>query len=101
MVVADGDAVTDEPVVLLNPVAGLHEYEFAPLAESVTDCPKQIGEGGGTVTTGSGLMLTVTCAVAVQPAADVPVTVYVVVEVGEAVTDAPVVLLNPVAGLQL
>ena len=31
----------------------------------------------------------------------VPVTVYVVVDVGLAVTVAPVVLLKPVAGLQL
>ena len=48
---------------------------------------------------GGGLTVTVTCAVAVHPF-DVPVTVYVVVEAGVAVTDEPVVLLNPVAGLQ-
>ena len=35
----------------------------------------------------------------VQPAALVPVTVYVVVEEGEATTVAPVVLLRPVDGV--
>ena len=44
------------------------------------------------------LTVTVTCAVAVQPLASVPVTVYVVVEEGLAETLAPVVLLSPVAG---
>ena len=66
---------------------------------SVVDWPLQI-DGELTVITGGGLMVTVTCAVAVHPL-DVPVTVYVVVEVGVAVTDAPVVLLNPVAGLHV
>ena len=56
--------------------------------------------GVETVTTGTGLTVTVTCAVLVHPNDDVAVTVYVVVVVGDAVTDAPVVLLNPVAGLQ-
>jgi hypothetical protein len=45
------------------------------------------------------LTVTVTCVVAVHPLLPVPVTVYVVVEDGEAVTDEPVVLLNPVGGL--
>jgi len=44
------------------------------------------------------LTVTVTCAVAVQPLASVPVTVYVVVEEGLAETLAPVVVLSPVAG---
>lgn len=44
--------------------------------------------------------MTVTCAVAVHPL-DVPVTVYVVVVVGDAVTEAPVVLLSAVDGLQV
>jgi hypothetical protein len=42
---------------------------------------------------------TVTVEVAVpDPQAPVPVTVYVVVVAGDAVTDAPVVALKPVAG---
>lgn len=100
MVVDVGDAVTDAPVVLLSPVAGLHVYELAPVAVRVADCPTQIAGGDNTAITGGGFMVTVTCAVAVHPF-DVPVTVYVMVEVGDAVTDEPVVLLSPVAGLQV
>ena len=66
---------------------------------SVAEAPLQMAGGGVTVTTGGGLTVTVTCAVAVHPL-DVPVTVYVVVLVGFAVTEEPVVLLNPIAGLQ-
>jgi hypothetical protein len=51
-----------------------------------------------TVTTGRGLTVTVTCPVAVHPF-DVPVTVYVVVEVGFAVTGEPVDALSPVDGV--
>jgi hypothetical protein len=71
---------------------------FAPFEVNVTDCPAQIAGGVFTVTTGNGFIVTVTCVVAVQPFAS-PVTVYVVVEVGLAVTEEPVVALNPVAGL--
>ncbi len=53
---------------------------------------------GETVTTGTGLTVTVTCAVALQPCGS-PVTVYVVVDAGLAVTLAPVVALNAVDGL--
>jgi hypothetical protein len=73
VVVEVGEAVTDEPVVLLSPVAGLHVYEFAPDAVSVVECPAQIA-AAGTTTTGRGLTVTVTCAVDVQPFL-VPVTV--------------------------
>ena len=48
--------------------------------------------------TGSGFTFTVTCVDAVQPLLSVPVTVYVEVEVGFAVTVEPVVALSPVAG---
>ena len=97
VVVEVGDAVTVEPVVLLSPVAGDQEYVVAPLAVSIADCPTQIAGGVGTVTTGSGLTVTVTCAVAVHPF-KVPVTVYVVVEFGVAVTVEPVVALKPAGG---
>lgn len=70
------------------------------MAVRVADCPTQIAGGEMIEITGAGLTVTVTCAVAVHPLDDVPVTVYVVVEVGDAVTDAPVVLLSPVGGLQ-
>jgi hypothetical protein len=100
VIVAAGVAVTDAPVVLFRSVAGLHEYVLAPLAERVTDCPAQIAGGVFTVIRGNGFMVTVTCAVAVHPEAS-PVTVYVVVEAGLAVTVAPVVALSAVAGLHV
>ena len=54
-----------------------------------------------TDTTGFGLTVTVTVDEEVHPFAFVPVTVYVVVEAGVAVTLLPVVELNPVEGDQL
>jgi hypothetical protein len=54
---------------------------------------------GETVTAGTGFIVTVTCAEALQELLSVPVTVYIIVEDGEAVTVEPVVELNPVAGL--
>ena len=42
--------------------------------------------------------VTVPCPVEVQPLKSVPVTVYVMVEAGFAVTVEPVVALSPVAG---
>ena len=53
---------------------------------------------GVTVTLGNGFTVTVTWAV--QPPG-VPVTVYVVVVAGDAVTVEPVVLLKPVEGLHV
>ena len=70
-----GLAVTGDPLVLLKPVEGLQLYVFAPPAVNVVDCPEQIVTGGETVTTGNGFTVTVTCAVLVQPGADVAVTV--------------------------
>ena len=68
---------------------------------SVAEAPLQMAGGGVTVTTGSGFTVTVTCVVAVQPLLSVPVTVYVVVEDGFAVTDEPVVELRFVDGVQV
>jgi hypothetical protein len=48
---------------------------------------------------GNGLTVTTTWSVFTQPLASVPVTVYVVVAVGEAVTLAVFVALKPVDGL--
>lgn len=96
-----GEAATVAPVVPLNPVAGDHEYVVAPLAVSVVLPPVQmVLESGVTVITGSGVTVTVVVAVDEQLPV-VPVTVYVVVLVGLAVTFAPVVPLKPVAGDQL
>jgi hypothetical protein len=71
---------------------------LAPFAVSVVDCPAQIVDAGETVTTGRGLTVTVVCAVEVQPRR-FPVTVYVVVETGFAVTLEPVDALSDVDGL--
>src|SRR5947207_10400439 len=91
VVVEVGLAVTGEPVVELSAVDGVHKYVVAPLAVSVAVCcPTQIAGGGATVTTGRGFTFTVTCVDAVHPFTSVPVTVYVVVEVGLAVTGEPV-----------
>jgi hypothetical protein len=53
------------------------------------------------VEVGIGLTFTVTVVVLLHPPAVDPVTVYVVVLVGEAVTVAPVVEERPDAGLQV
>ena len=74
---------------------------LAPLAVSVDDEPTQMEVGeADTVTDGSGLTVMVTVAVLVHPAEEVPVTVYVVVTVGVAVTEAPVDALRLVEGDQ-
>jgi hypothetical protein len=67
VVVEDGLAVTDEPVVTLNAVDGVQEYVLAPFAVNVTDCPAQTAAGVFTVTTGTGFTVTVTTVEPVQP----------------------------------
>ena len=87
-------------MVELSAVEGVHKYVVAPDAVSVAVCcPTQIAGGGATVITGSGFTFTVTCVDAVQPLPSVPVTVYVVVDVGFAVTGEPVVALSAVDGV--
>jgi hypothetical protein len=71
---------------------------LAPDALSDDDWPIHIVAGEAVaVTVGKGLTVNVTVAVLVHPEV-VPVTVYVVVAPGAAVTDAPVVTLKPVLG---
>ena len=65
---------------------------------SIVDCPLQIVCDGETASTGKGLTVRVTCDVAVHPLMS-PVTVYVVVEEGLAVTLAAVVELNAIEGV--
>ena len=98
--VAAGFAETEAPVVALKPVAGDHEYVFAPDAVSVPAMPVHIVIGE-TEITGSGFTVTITDAVFTHPAAEVPVTVYVVVDAGLAETLVPVVALNPVEAAQV
>ncbi len=95
-------AITDEPDVALNAVAGDHVYDFAPLAVNIElpPLPKQIEFGAGTFTIGVGNMKTSTGVVFEQPSLPIPVTKYVVVTVGLATTDESVAELNPVDGAQ-
>lgn len=98
VVVLVGVAVTVAPVVEANVGSAVQIYPVAPLAVSVADCPTQIAVLF-TVTTGKGVTVTVTVAVPVHEFV-VPITVYVVVEAGLAVTVEPVVEESVAPGLQ-
>jgi len=100
VVVIPGLAVTDAPTVPLNPAAGAHVYVEAPLAVRFVPLPPvhMLAAAGVTVTVGVGFTVTTTVAASEQLPV-VPVTVYDVVTVGLAVTLAPTVALNPVAGV--
>jgi hypothetical protein len=74
VVVAPAVKVGLAPVEALNPVDGFHVYVAAPEAVMET-VPVEQTEGLETLTVGFGLTVTVPVAVAVQPAALVPVTV--------------------------
>jgi len=87
-------------VVALKPVAGLHVYVVPPPAVNTVLLPEHIDVEGETVTVGVGLTVIVTVFVPVHEPV-VPVTVYVVVDAGLALTVVPVVALRPVAGLQV
>ena len=74
---------------------------LAPLAVIEVDEPVQIdADTGVTVSTGIGFTVIVWFAVPEQPEV-VPVIVYIVVTVGEAVTVAPVLALRLADGLQV
>jgi uncharacterized membrane protein (DUF4010 family) len=98
VVVAVGVAVTAAPVVADKPVAGDHMYVAAPVAVRAVDEPAHIPTLVPAVTTGNGLTETVVVDEPTHPKLLVPVTVYVVVADGVAVTLAPVVADRPVAG---
>jgi hypothetical protein len=71
----------------------------APLAVKVVEVPGQMGFADAEMlTVGPGFTVIRTEAVLVHPVASVPVTIYVVVVSGLAVTVAPVVADKPVAG---
>ena len=95
-----GVATTIAPVAGTNPVDGVQVYDVAPLAVIVTDWPGQsvLGPESEIVILGLELTVIVIGAELEQPAAVVPVTVYVVVPGGVAVTTAPVAGTRPVTG---
>jgi len=100
--VEPGLAVGLLQLVQLNPPGGLHKYDDAPLAVSDTEPPLHTKAVGGTTEiVGVGFTVMVNVELSTQPLPDVPTRVYVVVEVGLAVTVVPVVALNPVAGLHV
>ena len=94
-----GEAVGDVQAVQDRPVEGDHTYVEAPVAARVVEAPAHIVASVPALTVGNGLTVSVAVVEPLQPFA-VPVTVYVVVAVGEAITDAPVVALRPVEGVQ-
>ena len=71
---------------------------LAPEAVKVVEPPIQMATSLPPLTVGRALTVTTTWSVFTQPFASVPVSVYVVVAVGLAVIEAPVVALKPVAG---
>lgn len=87
-VVAGGDTVTDVP---LN-APGFHAYTFAPCAFNVVAAPAQrVDEVADTFSDGVLFTDTVDTAEFVHPpSVFVPVTVYIVVPLGETVTTDPV-----------
>lgn len=104
VVVAVGEAVTELPVVPLNPDEGDQVYVLPPVAVKVVlVCPIQIEEVEALMfTVGTVLAFTTIVERFVQPVPElVPVTVYVVFDVGLAVTLEPVVPLSPVEGVQV
>ena len=79
--------------VLLAPLPKVCDqlYVFAPLAVNTELAPLHIAAGlADAVTDGNGFTVTLTVAVPVHPAVVVPVTVYVVVLVGDTVLELPV-----------
>jgi hypothetical protein len=69
--VTEGVAVTTDPVVVLSPVPGLHEYVLAPEATSAVLPPSQI-TALLTLSTGAAFTVTVVVAAFVQPLLSVP-----------------------------
>jgi len=72
-----------------------------PVADKVVDEPAQMAVAPLPVIVGNGFTVTVAFAILAQPAALVPVTVYVFVDVGFAVTLEPVVADKPGDGDQV
>ena len=93
VVVITGDAFVFGEFGADKPVAGLQEKEFGPIGDAsrlIVPPAQIVPVSGVTFRIGVGLTVIVRVAVLVQPAADVPVTVKVVVVVGETVIVVPV-----------
>ena len=86
-------------MVTSSPVEGLHEYVSAPLAVKVAELPIHM-EAEFTVRIIAGATVTEDIDVLVQPSELVPVTVYMMLPAGVAITLEPVVEFNPAAGDQ-
>lgn len=87
---------------MFRPVPGAHVYVVAPPDDIVVDEPlHNVTVPPVTVTVGDGFTVITCVPLAVQPLALVPVTVYVVVVVGEHTTMAPVVELSPADGVHV
>jgi hypothetical protein len=94
-VVEIGEAFTEEPVVVFNPVDGDHEKVVAPLAVNAAELPEQTDVFGDTVTLGSAFTVTETVLLAEHPI-EFPVTVYVIEFPGVAITEEPVDTLRAI-----
>jgi len=102
-VLTAGLEITVGPVTELNPDEGDHVYMTAPAPVIETDPPAHITAGFGTdvtITSGKGFIETTTLAADEHPDV-VPLTVYVILTEGLAVTFAPVVVFRPAAGDQV
>jgi len=88
-------------VLPVHDVVGPHAAGcISAVAAKGTDWPEQILVSAVTNTFGASPdTVTVTVAERLQPAGLVAVTVYEVVVSGDAITELPVVLLRPVAGV--
>jgi hypothetical protein len=81
-----------------SPFEGAHVYDTPPVAFNVVDANLQIETFEPALITGSGFTDTVIVPVLVQLPGFVPVIVYVLIDVGLAVTVAHVVHDNPEDG---
>ena len=102
------NAVGSELAAAVNvvpvPIVAVPGSPICPPVAVKADVPPRQATAGtllNVTAVGVGLTVTVTVLVAVQPKALAPVTVYVVVEVGLAVTEFPEVADKPVAGDQV
>ena len=99
VVVVPGVAIGFGIELLFKPVGGFHAYELAPLAVNCTFPPEQTEAGDGLIIiTGNGFTVITVDIEEEQPFAAVPVTVYVVVLVGEAFTEEVVEFDKPTDG---